>query len=153
MLFLFRSPVFLYAHTHTLISGRYLIYVFVHKIYNNVFLSTDEMKIKKNWNETVKTRIIKFVLTFMSLIICWNSVPMTPPSRSKFISIVMRFRFVSVSVCLWMYVLSCCLCQFSCSFVARIVQIIRQTVAHMNPCRIERKKCNQNRFDCVCGRM
>lgn len=28
------------------------------------------------------------VLTFISLIICWNSVPITPPSRSKFISIV-----------------------------------------------------------------
>lgn len=42
-------------------------------------------------NNTAEKRILNHVytvLTFISLIICWNSVPMTPPSRSKFISIV-----------------------------------------------------------------
>lgn len=35
-------------------------------------------------------------LTFISFMICWNSVPMTPPSRSRLISIV------SVCVCAWL---------------------------------------------------
>lgn len=32
-------------------------------------------------------------LTFISLIICWNSVPMTPPSRSKLITSILLYMF------------------------------------------------------------